>query len=178
MEQTDYAKAYLEASHGHLTAEDLEGTPMVDLHTGLFSTPFFFKRLGEEILRAERYRHFLSVILIHADARLPNNTRKAAAELRRIGKGLTGILSRRTDFQALFGRKQIAVLLPETDKGGAASVLERFHVQLEGGNAKLTYATLSFPEDASNLKILYRHLENLSEALIRGVGEDSLPHKE
>lgn len=170
MIQEDQTKAYLDAGHGHLTAEDLAGTPMVDLHTGLFSTPFFFKRLGEEILRAERYRHFLSVILIHSH---PDSTRSAgqgAGELRQIGKSLTGILSRRTDFQALFGRKQIAVLLPETDRDGAASVLERFHGHLNGANSRLTYGTLSFPEDASNLKGLYRQLETLSETLIRGAG--------
>lgn len=105
-----------------------------DVLTGLHSHVYFQERLSDEIARAKRHEHALSLLLVDVDKFKAVNERLG----HQIGDGilaqLGGLLKtsvRTTDIVARFGGDQFAVILPETDLEGARSMAEslRSHVQ-------------------------------------------------
>src|SRR5688572_13867202 len=92
-----------------------------DPDTSLYSNVYFHNRLQEEIIRSERYRHFLSMILIHVELKNLHSTQELNRELRKIGMELMAGLARRTDIIALYRKRQMVIMLPETDPRGATN---------------------------------------------------------
>lgn len=146
----------------------IEGDSIIDPRTELFSSAFFHTRLKEEVIRSERYRHFLSIILIHLDPDSTFSTQHVTEEIKSFGREVTDGLTRRTDILTHFRKRQIAVILPETDRGGAQFVADRYLTIFPTHNHRLKRGVISFPEDASNNEMLLMLLDELSNNLARG----------
>lgn len=155
-------------SAAHL-ADVLRGEAMIDPQTGLYSLAFFYTRLREEIIRSERYRNFLSVILVGiavppADStRQINQIMKSFYEMAQVGT------NRRTDVLARFSKHQIAVILPETDPQGAEILASRYDAMAPNLEGYLATGVVSYPHEATNLELFTARLESLADSLQPGV---------
>jgi GGDEF domain-containing protein len=147
--------------------EQTKSDTIHDLDTSLFSAAYFHTRLQEEILRSERYRHFLSLILIHVEVREGATTSQVTHSLRQIGMELVSGLTRRTDIVALYRKRQMIIMLPETDTRGANLLVHRYETMFPNNGRRLSYSVLTYPQDASNIELVLTRLQDLSENLFR-----------
>lgn len=146
----------------------LRGESIRDDDTALFSSTYFYTRLQEEILRSERYRHFFSLILVHLEIKDPHSTQQLTRELKRIGSELMISFSRRTDTISLYRKRQMVIMLPETDPRGVQILLQRCQNMFPNTGRRLVCAALTYPNDASNIELVLNRLQELSENLFRG----------
>jgi diguanylate cyclase (GGDEF)-like protein len=98
---------------------------VTDSLTGLYNRHFFNEILGREIERSRRYSSALTLLLMDVDRFKMFNDRYGHLQGDEVLKRLAGVLSgqlRKADILARFGGDEFAVILPETDRGGAISV--------------------------------------------------------
>ncbi len=148
--------------------------------TGLYNHRVFHERLAEEVMRAHRYGHDLSVVLADLDEfKTFNDTYGHPAgdrALIRVARILKRS-SRSSDIIARYGGEEFAVILPEAAMEEAHIFAERvreriektsFHDADEAKSHELTVssgiATLKPDESATNL------LERVDRALYRAKG--------
>ncbi len=138
----------------------LERLAVTDGLTGVFNHRRFQEQLQAEILRCERHKRPMAVLMIDVDFFKKVNDamgHPAGDELlRRLAEVLSADL-RQTDLIARYGGEEFAVLLPETTKGEAMQVAERMRLAVEtrindGTTAWPTRVTVSigvgtFPDD-------------------------------
>jgi diguanylate cyclase (GGDEF)-like protein len=127
----------------------LQTMAATDALTGLNNRRAFRTRLRDEVERAERYRHPLSLVLIDIDhfKRVNDSLghRSGDAILSQIGAIMRRV-SRGIDFAARYGGEEIAVLCPESSMVDALTLAERIRttvVQTEfqladGGTTRIT----------------------------------------
>jgi diguanylate cyclase (GGDEF)-like protein len=100
----------------------------IDPLTGLATRQAIFDRVDEEIARAARYRHPLSVILMDLDhfKRLNDSHGHASGDrvLRHVGRLLTDNV-RAVDMAGRYGGEEFLIVLPETDADAAAVLAEK-----------------------------------------------------
>jgi len=104
-----------------------------DSLTGLYNRNMLEQRITDEVNRAERYNHALSVFMVDIDYfKLVNDTYG-----HRIGdtvlSSFASILEssiRKTDYAARYGGEEFIVILPETPLAKAAKLAKRLHNQL------------------------------------------------
>lgn len=122
-----------------LLHEELERLSVTDGLTGLYNHGYFEQRLDEEIGRADRFGHVLSLIMIDIDDFKGFNDTyghpRGDSVLRAVSDTITRTL-REIDFAARYGGEEFVVVLPETDIDGARAVAERIRAGVEA---------LSFP---------------------------------
>jgi GGDEF domain-containing protein len=147
--------------------EETRSDTIHDHDTALYSAAYFHTRLQEEILRSERYRHFLSLILVHVDLKDSSSTQQVTHALRQMGMELVSGLTRRTDIVALYRKRQMIVMLPETDVRGAKLLVHRYETMFPSNGRQLSYSVLSYPHDASNIELVLTRLQDMSENLFR-----------
>jgi diguanylate cyclase (GGDEF)-like protein len=113
----------------------LEELAAMDGLTGLKNRRAFEDRLEEEVARARRHGHPLSLILIDIDHFKSYNDTfghpKGDEVLRHVGRLLMRLM-RDTDFAARYGGEEFAIILPNTDREGAHQVAERLRLTIEG----------------------------------------------
>ena len=137
----------------------LERLAVTDGLTGVFNHRRFQEQLQAEILRSERHKRPMGVLMVDVDFFKKVNDamgHPAGDELlRRLAEVLSADL-RATDLIARYGGEEFAVLLPETTKSEAMQVAERMRIAVEtkinSGPAWPTLVTVSigvgtFPED-------------------------------
>jgi diguanylate cyclase (GGDEF)-like protein len=129
----------------------LQAMATTDALTGLHNRRAFRMRLGDEVQRARRYEHSLSLVMIDIDYfKRANDTfghRAGDAILTQIG-GILLRSSRTIDFAARYGGEEMAVLCPETGKGEAQALGERIRANVEAYRLELpdgkeTHVTVS-----------------------------------
>ncbi|MCC6443045.1 MAG: sigma-70 family RNA polymerase sigma factor [Armatimonadetes bacterium] len=85
--------------------------------TGLYNRRYFDDRIEEEVMRASRYQHELSVAFFQleelADYEAQNGSRKADEILKLVGEAIKDQV-RRVDIPCVFDRATFAVILPHT----------------------------------------------------------------
>lgn len=108
--------------------ENVERHSVTDKLTGLFNRRRFDEALADEALRAERYRHPLSLVLFDVDHFKRYNDRhghvRGDGVLRQVGKVFTRT-KRATDLAFRYGGEEFCLLLPETGLTEAKEVAER-----------------------------------------------------
>jgi len=117
-----------------LEEKKLRQQAITDLKTQLFSYNYFEKRLEEELRRAERYGHSISLLMLDLDNfKNYNDSHGHLAGdqvLRQVGTVLKKVM-RNSDIPCRFGGEEFSVILPETDPLGARKVAETIRANIQ-----------------------------------------------
>ena len=133
-------------------SEELRVLSTHDTLTGLYNRAYFTERLREELIRAERYQHPVTVAIIDLDLFKAVNDQwghhagdvvlRSVADILRVGV-------RRTDSVARYGGEEFAFMFPEADVAEAAQLLERLRERIRSnevhilGNTQTVTTTFS-----------------------------------
>lgn len=125
----EIAPAVLVAIHHH----QMRQSSVIDLPTGAYTYDFFIQRLEEELARAHRTGHSVTIVLVeiwHIE-HLEDVAGYERADdlLRELASGISAVM-RTSDVVARRRRTGFALLLPESDVVGADLTIERIHEQL------------------------------------------------
>lgn len=116
--------------------EELERLANTDPLTGLANRRHFTGMLERETERSARYSRPLSIVLLDLDHfKKVNDTHGHAAgdDVLRAAAAVLKAACRDVDLAARIGGEELALLLPETDSGGAEIVAERVREEIEAG---------------------------------------------
>lgn len=128
----------------------LTQTSLTDEETNLYSETVFWKRLDEEISRAQRHRQFLSLLLIDAED-YSEGLPYLASSLR---KAL-----RKIDIVSRLKKDQIGIALLETAESDVESVIRRIRDSLKDSE-KVRIGVASYPSDADGHRALLEVARN------------------
>lgn len=113
--------------------EEVQALSLHDSLTGLPVRRFFDQRLQEELYRAERFGHGLSLAIMDVDHFKPVNDtyghQIGDAVLQAVGGVILRNL-RKLDFPARYGGDEILVLLPQTKEEDAMAIMSRLLEQI------------------------------------------------
>jgi diguanylate cyclase (GGDEF)-like protein len=167
----------LKQENGELLAElrrqnaVLEKLAVIDPLTQLFNHAYFQESLDRELQRAGRFGVAFSVVMIDVDGfkalnnqyghRVGNDVLKRFSEALRGRGGRMLDLAfrlREQDIAARYGGDEFAVILPHTEKAGAAVLAERLRKMFEGAalddsqqaQVTLSLGVAAYPEDATD----------------------------
>ena len=113
--------------------EKIRKMAIIDGLTGLFNRRHFFQLAAEEFIRAKRYNHALSVIMLDVDHFKKVNDNHGHAigdEVLRVVATECGLCLRANDLMGRYGGEEFVILLPESAEEMALSVAERLRVRL------------------------------------------------
>lgn len=171
-----YIAVAIEKIRFYLDSEHYRQLSIVDHLTGLADRRYFEDRLSQEIKRAKRYNHSLSLLLADIDDFKIINDSKGHLTgdevLKMIGQLFKSNL-RDVDIVARYGGEEFTVILPETSKEKAVEVAERIRRTIENFSPlqafgipftriTLSFGVASYPDDAENLRAL---IANVDKAL-------------
>ncbi|MBI2874638.1 MAG: sensor domain-containing diguanylate cyclase [Firmicutes bacterium] len=135
--------------------------------TDLPNYRYFYQRLHEEIARAKRYGRPLTVVVIDVDELKPINDRfghlAGDAALKETARALKESV-RATDMVARYGGDEFTIIMPETGKQAAESVMERVkricdlnyrQGELDFPLPGRSYGLASYPEDGEDAVDLF-----------------------
>jgi diguanylate cyclase (GGDEF)-like protein len=128
--------------------ETIERQATMDGLTGLFNHRFFWERLRDEVARARRYGHPLSLLMLDLDDFKLVNDRFGHPVgdelLRAVGHALQTQIRQGVDCAARYGGEEFAVILPATESeleggalDGAVTTAERVRNAIAGLRAPL-----------------------------------------
>lgn len=148
------------------TFKRIEHLTVVDEWTGLYNARFLDNALRDEVLRAKRYSHPLSLMFLDLDRfKQVNDTwghSTGSALLTDVGKILLSHI-RETDRAIRYGGDEFVVLMPETDNDGALVMAERLRVALNqvrpphaqpGYAMTASFGVATFPHDGQTERTL------------------------
>lgn len=139
-----------------------------DFLTGLHNRGYFDERIREEVIRARRHRHPLSVAMVDVDRfkNFNDSYGHSAGDmaLQLIARALKDNL-RLTDVVARYGGEEIVVIMPETGPDAALRKMERIREVVAESTLELPRRTLrgvltfsagvaSLPDDGEDVDIL------------------------
>ena len=110
---------------------------MIDELTGVYNRRALYKILDQEIMRAERFKHPLSVAMLDIDHFKDFNDRNGHLLGDVLLKKMSRIIQRKirdVDTFARYGGEEFIVILPETPHAGAMRAAERIRKAVEEGN--------------------------------------------
>jgi diguanylate cyclase (GGDEF)-like protein len=156
----DFAAIAINNARNFRRIEDLT---LIDEWTSLYNARYLRRCVEEEVERANRYHHPVSLVFIDLDHfKKVNDTHGhgvGSLVLREVADVLWTIV-RNTDRPARYGGDEFVVVMPETDKAGAFSVGERFRETVaarafatrDGANVRITASLglATFPDDAAD----------------------------
>ena len=114
--------------------EKLSSLAITDALTGLFNHRYFQERLQTEIMRAERYKHSLSLIMFDIDSFKACNDYYGHLEGDKALKRIALIINesvRHVDIVSRYGGEEFTVILPDTDLKGAVFAAEKIRKTAE-----------------------------------------------
>ncbi len=136
--------------------------------TGVYNHRYFQEKLGEEIIKAERYNKDLSLALLDVDHFKKFNDSYGHQEgdkvLRVVANVIQGTIRHKIDTVARYGGEEFAVILPESDGNSGKELAERIRKNIESylfeNDSKIPYrvtvsiGVASYPFDARDQKVL------------------------
>ena len=137
----------------------------VDEETGLASLPYFEERFGEEILRAQRLEKVLTLIVVDVERSESAIELDAGTAERSLLRGAAAAMLAQTrgfDLATNLNGNTFALLLPETERDGAAALLKRFVLgsddqQLVDPQLQFKAGIAVFPKDGKTVHELMQH---------------------
>ncbi len=149
------------AIHNARTYERIEELTITDEWTRLHNARYMRGCLADEVERADRYHHPVSVAFIDLDHfKQVNDTRGhsvGSLVLREVGEVLLSRV-RNTDRAVRYGGDEFVIVMPETDKAGAVAlgdrvrraVAERAFSERDGTTVRITASVgiATYPDDA------------------------------
>jgi diguanylate cyclase (GGDEF)-like protein len=141
---------------------------VLDDHTGLFNSRHLRRTLEQEIVRATRFGHPVSLVFFDLDRFKQVNDshghQAGSRVLAEVGKLLLGTL-RSTDVPVRYGGDEFVLLLPETSKDQAVEAANRIRSEIAGaqfladapfGPVRITASlgVATFPDDAQTPEAL------------------------
>jgi diguanylate cyclase (GGDEF)-like protein len=171
----EFASIALENARNFLKVQDLT---VIDDHTGLYNSRHLKRQLEQEVVRAVRFGHPVSLIFFDLDRFKQVNDRRGhqsgSRALWEVGQLLGNVL-RSTDVAVRYGGDEFVVLLPETSRDQALEVARRLRDEVAGatflahepaGAMRLTasFGVATFPDDGSTPDELLRRAD---EAMYR-----------
>jgi len=161
----------------------IEELSYTDSMTGLYNYRFFYKRLSEELTRANRYLRKLSLVIFDLDEFKSHNDRyghQIGDEiLRQLSQYTKGIV-RSIDVVCRYGGEEFCVIMPDTDRQEVERFIERlreeianyrFRIQSLSDSPRITASVGAavFPEDADTVdRLIYCADMALLEAKKKG----------
>ena len=143
-------------------AENLERLAVTDDLTQVFNFRYLKAALRREVKRATRFRQPLSILMVDVDNLKKYNDRnghlRGSFLLREIAQLFTRQV-RSWDLVAKYGGDEFTVILPQTDRLGAAAVGERLRAAVashqfplaEPGAITVSMGIANFPDDADSV---------------------------
>jgi len=113
---------------------ELEKLSVTDRLTEMYNHGYFQQRLEEELGRAMRFNHRLSLIMLDIDDFKDFNDTYGHPRGDRVLQAVSSIIKRNLreiDVAARYGGEEFIVVLPETDAAGAMAVAERIRQSVE-----------------------------------------------
>lgn len=164
-----YKKCVVDIFENIEELESLEELSYTDNLTSLSNRRYFYKRLYEEINRAERYDRKLSLIIFDIDElKIINDTfgHQAGDEIiRQIGVILKTSI-RAIDVVARYGGDEFCIIMPETDKDTCMKFVSRLHEKIKNTTFSLGQANKSITCTISmGISIYPDHAENSKKLL-------------
>jgi diguanylate cyclase (GGDEF)-like protein len=155
---------------------------ITDALTGAFNRRHLFTRLELEVMRAQRFGHPLSVVMIdidHFKIMNDNNGHAAGDQVLRLTAELLKNQLRKVDTLARYGGEEFIVMLPQNSKSEALEVAEKLRRAVERtqfahgerqplGKVTISVGVGSFPEDAPSLELLIDAADSALYASKRG----------
>lgn len=154
---------------------------VTDELTGLHNARYLEQRLEEEVARARRYGHRLSLLLMDSDSLKQVNDRYGHQEGNALLKAMAAAIKesvRSTDIPCRYAGDEFVVLMPQTDADDAAVVAERVRTAIESRglvvDGQRVWVTASagvatFPDHARDAEELVRKADKaMYEAKARG----------
>lgn len=148
------------------TFRRVEMLTMVDEWTQLYNARFLEGSLRDEVLRAKRYKHPLSLVFFDLDRfKTVNDTwghSVGSALLASVGKILRDSV-RETDRPIRYGGDEFVIVMPETDQAGAVLIANRIREAIAlspppqaGTGFQLTasFGVASYPADGEDARTL------------------------
>ncbi|OGP63581.1 MAG: diguanylate cyclase response regulator [Deltaproteobacteria bacterium RBG_13_49_15] len=121
--------------------EEIQRLSKIDPLTGCFNRSYLNERLPNEILRARRYRHPLSLILSDIDHFKKINDAHGHLigdkVLKDYANGLTAGVRINIDWVVRYGGEEFIIILPETTFDDAVRVAERIRMKIEKMKIKI-----------------------------------------
>jgi diguanylate cyclase (GGDEF)-like protein len=108
--------------------ETLGSLAVTDALTGVFNHRYFQEQITVEIMRAERYKHPLSLLILDVDYFKTYNDQFGHLEGDRVLKHIAWVIKenvRQVDIICRYGGDEFVVILPYTDVKGAAAAAEK-----------------------------------------------------
>ncbi|MBI5871085.1 MAG: diguanylate cyclase [Actinobacteria bacterium] len=146
-----------EKSYAH--SKKMEELSITDSLTGLFNRRYFYRRLKEEMARAKRQKHPVSLLVVDLDNLKEYNDfhghLKGDDALRGVAQAITNSIRQDVDNGFRYGGDEFAVILPYSDSEEAGDVAERIRktfedFALEGTSLSIGLAELDFEEEVDD----------------------------
>ena len=163
----EFSAIAIENAQNYRKVEELT---VLDDHTGLFNSRHLTSELEQEVNRATRFGHPVSLIFFDLDHfKQVNDThghQAGSRVLHEVGKLLLATL-RSTDVPVRYGGDEFVIVLPETSKDQAVEAARRLRAEIAGtkflagepfGPLRITASlgVASFPDDAKEPDALLR----------------------
>jgi len=151
-----------------LLYQQLRELSITDELTGIYNRRYFNQRFEEELRRAERYKHPLSILMIDIDFFKHYNDIHGHIMGDEVLKKISHLILtniRKADILARYGGEEFVVLLPEIDKERAKKVAEKLRKKIEkspfdgeeqipGNRLTISLGISAFPVDAETAEEL------------------------
>jgi diguanylate cyclase (GGDEF)-like protein len=146
----------------------LRDQALTDSFTGLANRRAYGERMEEELLRAQRMRRSLALLLLDVDHLKQMNDTFGHAAGDQLLRAVADVLRSRTrgiDLAARLGGDEFILLLPETDRAGARVALERLmegitEQRIHGQTIQISAGVAVYPDDGRTEDALIKHADD------------------
>lgn len=117
--------------------QEIKQQAITDGLTGLYNFRYIKSRLEEEVKRAQRFKHYLALIMADIDDFKNFNDTYGHPEGNKVLKSLANILHsniREVDIVARYGGEEFIIILPEANREEAEKIAERIRSKVEKCN--------------------------------------------
>ena len=125
--------------------EEIYKMSILDGLTGVHNKRYFLEFMERELARARRHASSLSLMMFDIDHFKKVNDSAGHQAGDAVLRGVARVLAaeaRATDLAARYGGEEMALVLPETDAGGASAIAERLRAAVEGTAHATEHGTL------------------------------------